>query len=113
MRSEQRFRMSDIEPAARDQLLYESINQGGFRRPVEVDHHVAAEDRIERALERPGFQEIELPKGNGGACHLTQSDDRPALALGRLKIASIGFRYVIHRIRRIFPARRLSEHFRV
>src|SRR5882757_7569387 len=105
--------MSDIEPAARDQLLHESINQGCLRRPVEVDHHVTAEDRVERALERPGLQEIELPKGNEGACHLTQSNDRSTLALGGLEITAIGLWHIVHRIRCIFPVCRLSEHVRI
>src|SRR5262245_21079438 len=110
MRSKQRFGMSDVEPAPRDQLLHEALDQGCLRRSIEVDHHVAAEDRVERTFEWPTFQEIELPKGNERARHLAHTDDRSALAFGRLKVVSISLRHiVIDRVCRIFSARRLSE----
>ena len=64
MRADQRFRMADVEPAARLELLGEALDQLRLGRPVEIDHHVAAEDRVEQALERPRLHQVELAEGD-------------------------------------------------
>ncbi len=64
MRAVQRFRMTDVEPAARPELPGETLDQRLLGRRIEIDHHVAAEDDIEQTLERPRPQQVELAERN-------------------------------------------------
>ena len=40
--------MSHDEPRLRNQTIVQPVNDSGSRGPVEVDHHVAAQNQVER-----------------------------------------------------------------
>src|SRR3954469_2051381 len=59
------FGMPGEEEALFAQQRGELLQDPVLRRLVEVDHHVAAEDGIERPAHRPGgVQQVELPEGD-------------------------------------------------
>src|SRR6185437_16818876 len=59
--------MSDEQMAARRQHVPEPFDQALPDTGVEVDHHVAAEDRVERTAERPVANEVESREAHDGA----------------------------------------------
>src|SRR5258707_15492708 len=56
--------MPDIEPAPRRQKLRNAIPNLAAHVLLEIDHHIAAEDRLISMLHRPIRHQIELTEGN-------------------------------------------------
>ena len=77
--------MPQIEVAARAQEGREALEDHALGMAIEVDQHVAAEDRLERPLHRPrGFDEIEPGKAHEG---VQFGADLPAAIGERFEIA--------------------------
>src|SRR5260370_14656786 len=86
------LRMADIEKPTWRQERREAAPDLGLGLLLEIDHDVAAEDRMQRPLHRPGANEDELAKGDelaqltAGAAllpALSGSGGKPALPQGR------------------------------
>ena len=58
------FGMAEEQIAARRQQIGVALEQPPLGRLVEIDHHVAAEDRVERAAHRPGMQQVQRLDGD-------------------------------------------------
>ena len=56
--------MADEQVAAVRQYLRIAVEQPPLRILVEIDHHIAAEDEIERAAERPLVEQVEPLEGD-------------------------------------------------
>src|SRR6516162_4820213 len=94
--------MSNVKPAARADHLDETVHQPGFCRAIEIDHHVPAEDGVERALERPWIEQIELPERNERTDLARNAEAACPAAAGTLQVAAERVRYLVARLRRIF-----------
>src|SRR6185503_2768930 len=69
--------VADEEMTMRAQLQGEALVEARLRRGVEVNGHVAAEDRVERRLDGPGlFDEIDATKGDEIADALAHAQRR-------------------------------------
>src|SRR4051812_4592666 len=62
----QRLSMTNAEIAARRENFGEASHQALARRLIEIDHHIATEDHVERAVHRPGLQQIQHTERHDG-----------------------------------------------
>ena len=103
--------MTDVKPTTVVQLLREAVDQRGFGGSVEIDHHVAAEDGVELAAERPRIHQIQTSERDERAQSFAHDEGPGPIGPDRLEELAIGVRHIPYGGRRINSARTPGNHF--
>src|SRR5690606_37363379 len=72
--AKQVLRMAIIEEAAGHPQVGIAVEQRALGVLVEVNHHIAAEDHVERAFHRPGFNQIQVFEADQRARLVAEAD---------------------------------------
>jgi hypothetical protein len=108
----QAFRVADEEIPARFEMVIELVDQPFLRRTIEIDHHIPAEDQIQRRLDgKTVVHQVHTAKLDDGGEVRLHLDEPGAVSasLEEMAFHDVG-RHLAHTLLGVQPFRGMGEH---